>query len=312
MNRVDRLLGYLLIFQSNELIRAQDLAERFEVSERTVYRDIDALCELGVPLYGVAGEGYRLMEGYYLPPIMFAEAEARALFLATSFLAGFTPAGETRSAAQSAMDKIRTVLPKATLDQVEALRSILGFHAFGSPPLNLDDPKFELLLHAIQNHQVVQLGYHAKHNNSVTERIVEPQSLAYLEDAWVLSSYCRLRQDFRNFSLERVDSLTVTSETFSPRTNETSPDKEVRGVEVLVHFDPGIVRWVREAQHFGFVEERASSQDGGCTMVYRVRSSQQLIPWLLRWGESFEVLEPAEIRTEIACTAAQLLTRHRR
>ncbi|MCB0126930.1 MAG: HTH domain-containing protein, partial [Caldilineaceae bacterium] len=82
MNRVDRLLGYLLVFQSHDLVRARDLATRFEVSERTVYRDIEALYEVGVPLVGMPGEGYQLMPGYYLPPVMFNTGEAQALFLA--------------------------------------------------------------------------------------------------------------------------------------------------------------------------------------------------------------------------------------
>ena len=157
MNRIDRLLGYLHIFQGKELVRAKDLAERFEISPRTVYRDIDALCELGVPIYGVTGEGYRLMDGYYLPPIMFDEEEARALCLAVSLLSSFTPEGKTRTAAQSAIEKIRSVLPKATLAQVEALHAILGFYASGRPPLILDDPKFTEISEAIQNRQVIKL-----------------------------------------------------------------------------------------------------------------------------------------------------------
>ena len=75
MNRVDRLMGYLLLFQSRGLMRAQDFAAQFEISERTVYRDIQALCEVGVPIAALPGEGYRLLDGYYLPPVTFSEAE---------------------------------------------------------------------------------------------------------------------------------------------------------------------------------------------------------------------------------------------
>ncbi|MEM7130006.1 MAG: YafY family protein [Chloroflexota bacterium] len=309
MNRVDRLLGYLLIFQGKELVRAQDLADRFEISERTVYRDIDALCELGVPLYGVAGEGYRLMDGYYLPPIMFTEQEARALFLAISMLTGFTPDGETRAAAQSAMEKIRTVLPEVTLAQVEALQSTLGFYIFRQQPHNLDDPKFALLLQAIQSRKVIQMSYHAMHNNRVTERTVEPLQLNYLDSAWVLYGYCRLRQDLRNFRLERIDTLTVTSEIFSLRVTKPPPRVIDGRAEVVVRFEPSIVRWVREAQHFTFVEERTSDQDDGSIMIYRTRADQ-IVRWLLSWGDTFEVLEPTEIRDEIARTAKQLWVQH--
>lgn len=321
MNRVDRLLGYLIIFQGKELVRAQDLAERFEVSERTVYRDVDALCELGVPLYGVAGEGYRLMEGYYLPPIMFNEDEARALFLAVSLLTSFTSDGPTRTAAQSAIEKIRSVLPDATLAQVEALQTVLGFYAFGRPPLNLDDPKFVQLSEAIQNCLIIKLRYHAMHSNSVSERTVEPLHLAYLQNVWVMTGYCHLRQDVRNFRLERIDALTVTTQTFEPRIKDIGPDTDRYQQDVMVRFDPAIVRWVKESQHFTFVREEPAvgvdsalgttvNHDEGKVMVYRVRSSEQIVPWLMGWGSTFEVLDPPEIRQELERIAKQIVERH--
>ena len=315
MNRIDRLLGYLHIFQGKELVRAQDLAERFEVSHRTVYRDIDALCELGVPLYGVAGEGYRLMAGYYLPPIMFNEAEARALFLAVSLLTSFTPEGKTRTAAQSAIEKVWSVLPKATLAQVEALQSILGFYTFGRPPLILDDPKFTQLSEAIQNRQVIELRYHAMHNNSVTERAVEPLHLAYSQGAWILAGWCRLRHGIRNFRLDRIDDLKVTSEIFEPLEFEGVQKYANDGIKVVVRFQPRIVRWVQEAQHFTFArqelpKEGSTNPEDEAVMVYRVRSIDQFVRWLLGWGSAFEVLEPDEVRTEIERVAKQILDRH--
>ena len=112
MNRGDRLVAYLVLFQSRELLRAQDLADRFEISVRTVYRDMDALSQAGVPVYGVGGEGYRLMEGYYLPPITFSPEEAQALALALSMLLGFSVEGETRESAEDVLEKIRSILPK--------------------------------------------------------------------------------------------------------------------------------------------------------------------------------------------------------
>ena len=107
MNRIDRLLGYLLMFHGRRWVRAQDFAAKFEISERTVYRDMQALGEVGVPIISSPGEGYRLMEGYYLPPIMFTQAEARALFLSVSMLTGLAKTGETKQAAQAALEKIR-------------------------------------------------------------------------------------------------------------------------------------------------------------------------------------------------------------
>ncbi len=139
MNRVDRLVGYLLLFQSRRRLRAQDLAQRFEVSERTVYRDVQALCEVGVPIVGMPGEGYELLDGYSLPPVMLTESEARALYLSIAMLTGLAEAGETRQAAQTALEKVRAILPPATLAKLEALETIVGFYAVARPPLDLDD-----------------------------------------------------------------------------------------------------------------------------------------------------------------------------
>lgn len=310
MNRIDRLLGYLLMFQSRGLLRAQDIAAKFEISERTVYRDIQALCEVGVPIMAMPGEGYRLMEGYYLPPIVFSEAEARALFLAISMLTGLTKEGETKQAAETALEKIRAVLPDATLAQAEALQGVLGFYTVARSPLDLDDTRFIRLQQAIQQRRVVYLRYQAPTNNEITERDIEPLRLGYVDNAWILVGYCRLRQDQRHFRLDRIDQLAVKTETFAPRDIILSrlPAGKQR---VVVRFDLAVVRWVREGQHFSFVEERSNSAEAGVVMVYQVQSLQQIAGWLLNWAGQMEVLEPAELRSELVQLAAAVIERHR-
>lgn len=309
MNRVDRLLGYLIIFQSRELVRAQDLAARFEVSERTVYRDVDALVELGVPLVGVAGEGYRLMAGYSLPPVMFTEAETHALFLAIAMLQGLTQNGPTTDAAATALEKVQAVLPTTTLQRAQALQKVLGFYAVGRPPVNLDDERFVQLQQAIDHHQFVYLHYHAQHSNSISARDVEPLHLAYLDNVWLLHGYCHLRQDFRNFRLDRIDHLTVKREKFAPRPVQLPYIKD-RSLRVLVRFDANIVRWVREAQHLTFAEDVGEDDEGNVVMAYQVGSSAQFIRWLLSWGDEMEVISPSTVRDEIAQATQAMATRH--
>ncbi len=309
MNRVDRLLGYLLLFQGRGRLRAQDFAEKFEISERTVYRDMLALGEVGVPIIAVPGEGYRLMEGYYVPPIMFTQAEARALFLAVSMLTGLAKNGETKQAAQAALEKIRAVLPRATLGQVEALQAVLGFYAIGRQPLDLDDATFTGLQQAIHERRVVHLRYLAPAGNQMTERDVEPLHLAYIDKAWILRAYCRLRQDQRNFRVDRIEHLTLTPETFVPR-DLKPPRLPLEGWRVVARFEQGAVRWVREAQHFGLVEVQEEEANKGTVMVYQVASLDQIVGWLLSWGSQVEVLEPPELRAELAQTAARLLERY--
>lgn len=309
MNRVDRLLGYLLTFQGHSLIRAQDLAEKFEVSERTVYRDIDALCEVGVPLYGTPGEGYRLMDGYYLPPIMFAEEEARALFLAVSMLTSFSEGGPTQDAANTALEKVRVVLPESMLEQVEALQAILGFYQIGRPSLNLDDERFAHIQQAIHRRQLIHVAYHAMHSNEITTRTVEPLHLAFVDNVWVMHGYCRLRKDWRNFRLDRIDKMDVAEEIFAPRPTKLDYIYTVEE-QVEVRFRVAVARWVREAQHFTFLSERVCEESGEPIMRYRVRDQQQIVRWLLGWGDQFEVVSPEAIRTEVARIAGNMATIH--
>ena len=314
MNRVDRLMGYMLLFQSRGLMRAQDFAERFEISERTVYRDVQALSEVGVPIMAMPGEGYRLMEGYYLPPITFSPDEARALYLALSMLAGMIKPGPTQNAAGFALEKIRSVLPAVTQRQVEALQAITNFYSFPTNTLNFDDETFAKLQEAIHRKQVIFIRYHAQHSNKISERDVEPHELVFLEKAWLLMGYCRLRQGTRAFRLDRIDDLLVRSERFSPRELgdygfQPMPKK------IIVRFDPTVVRWVRERQHFSFAGDSTPtnnllSAEGGMIMIYQPRSFDLIESWLLSWGDKMEVLEPPALRERLATIAAEILRRH--
>ena len=109
MNRIDRLAAILIQLQSRPLLKAQDIADKFSISLRTVYRDVKALEEAGVPVIGEAGSGYRLMEGYKLPPVMFSQEEATALLTASKLVASKTDAGIRRHYT-TALDKIRAIL----------------------------------------------------------------------------------------------------------------------------------------------------------------------------------------------------------
>ncbi|MDX1520546.1 MAG: YafY family protein [Anaerolineae bacterium] len=316
MNRVDRLMGYMLLFQSRGLMRAQDFAAQFEISERTVYRDVQALSEVGVPIMAIPGEGYRLMEGYYLPPITFTPDEARALSLALSMMVSITKAGPTQAATESALEKIRAVLPAATQRQVEALEAVTRFYHFQTNTLDFDNKIFVELQEAIQQQRVIRISYHAQHNNTITERDVEPTELVSVNNAWMVNGYCRLRQDSRAFRLDRIDSLWVLDEQFSPRPLQRRNDWGPVA-KVVVSFTASAVRWVRERQHYSLVEDHGPEfippdSDEDVIMVYQPRSLDQIEWWLLSWGDKMQVIEPRELRNRIAATAENLLNKHRR
>lgn len=307
MNRVDRLLGYLLILQGRKLVKARDLAERFEISERTVYRDMQALNEVGVPLLSLPGEGYRLMEGYYLPPVAFTPEEARSLYLAVQMLAGATMESPTRSSALTALDKIRAVLPLATLEQVEVLQRVLQFFAFPYQQINFDDQNLLDLQRAIHEERVVRVTYHAQSSNTVTHREIEPNSIAFINRVWLLTGYCRLRSSIRHFRLDRMDKLEVLQETFRPREAELQ-ERPSGPIEVNVLFEKATSRWVGERQHYSFQE--AEDLTDGTLMKYSVRDLKEMASWLMQWAPQFRVVTPPELRGLIRENCAEALKHH--
>lgn len=305
MNRVDRLFGILLVLGSKRRVRAQDLADEFEVSLRTIYRDVAALYELGVPVVPLPGEGYELMEGYYLPPLVFTPDEAQALFLGARMLA-MQASGKLPDQAEKALTKINAVLPHATRQHIERISQVIEF-TLPAARFDLDDPRLVTLQQAIAERRVVKLVYHSYLHDEITEREVEPHRLIYNNDGvWYLSGFCRLRQAVRGFRLDRVEQLTLLKKTFTPRSD---PPSEVDLLTLRVRFDTSVVRWVRERQHYGFTREEMLLDGAGVIMEYRVQRLAEIVSWLLGWGASAEPLDPPELREQIRQKAQNLLER---
>lgn len=294
MNRIDRLFAITLQLQSKKRLRAQDLAKHFEVSERTIYRDMQALSESGVPVVALPGEGYELLEGFYLPPLVLTPEEASALFLGAQLLTA-QASGQLPTDAASALAKLSMVLPKATRAEMARLTEIIRFFVTTNR-FNLDEPRLATLQKAIHERRVVWLRYHALNNNEVSEREIEPVRLAYFNGAWYVEGYCRLRQGWRSFRLERIDQLKLRKERFTPRPEITQPGEKIH---MIIRFAPEAVRWVRERQHYGFVREENDPDHAGVLMHYRLETISEIKPWLLSWGAAAEPLAPLALRDEI-------------
>jgi predicted DNA-binding transcriptional regulator YafY len=309
MNRTERLMAILLELQARGELRASDLAARFEVSLRTIYRDLDGLAEGGVPLSGTPGKGYRLMAGYFLPPLTFTSTEAGVLLLGGEFMrARVDP--ELAQTADAALVKLAGVLPPAERARVDAWRGEL---AFPRRRRQVDDDVLGPLRGALEERRVVRLTYHAYRRPHPEVRDVEPISLIFLSDAWNLTAYCRVRQAVRFFRLDRIDDLTVRTERFTlgPRhAAQRNLDEWERRLEARVRFDPSVLRWVRERQYFTLVREEHDRD--GPVFVYAMRAGDDgLLRWLLGWGLAAELLAPRELRAELAELAGRIASRYR-
>jgi predicted DNA-binding transcriptional regulator YafY len=305
MKRIDRLFAVLVQLQGRRRLRARDLARRLEVSERTIYRDVAALSEAGVPVVALPGAGYELAEGFFLPPLVFTPAEASALTLGGRLLA-VQAAGRVPDDARRALEKLAAVLPAETRRAVDRLTEVIELTA-RRRPFDLEDPRLLTLQETIRARRVVRLRYHAFGTGEVTEREVEPHRLQYAGGAWYLNAYCRARRDERSFRLERIDALEVLAETFAPRADRAPAGPPAREPALVrVRFERGAVRWVREWQHQGLVGEEPAGADGAVVMRYAVEAPLEMRPWLLGWGAAAEVLEPPALRAAVRDEAVRL------
>lgn len=201
MRRADRLFLLIQALRGRRVVTARRLAEVLAVSERTVYRDVRDLQLSGIPIEGEAGVGYALRRGADIPPLMFTREELEALVVGARMVEGWTSVGLARSA-RHALTKIEAVLPEELRQRSERSR----IYAPGLAQASIVSERLDVLRMAIESHQVVEMAYR-REDGQASRRQVWPICLAFWAPAWTLGAWCELRQDFRNFRLDRIASL---------------------------------------------------------------------------------------------------------
>jgi predicted DNA-binding transcriptional regulator YafY len=218
MRRADRLFQIIQFIRRHHVTTAAALAEALEVSERTVYRDIRDLVLSGVPIEGEAGVGYVLRKGFDLPPLMFTRDEVEALVLGTRVVSSWADAGLGK-AAESALDRIAAALPdELRMRLLESRLFAPGFHVREEVVERLG-----VLREATTVKRKVWLEYRDV-SEARTERAVRPLGLSFFGSTWMLTAWCELRNDFRNFRLDRVESLRLLNEVFVEEPGKTWED----------------------------------------------------------------------------------------
>ncbi len=218
MRRADRLFRLVGLLQRRRTVTAATLAERLEVSERTVYRDVADLIGSGVPIQGEAGMGYRLERGFDLPPLMFNEAEIEAIVLGARMVKAFADPG-LAAAADDVLEKIRRVLPDRLAPSFDET-PLHGYHFRRKTGVA---EHLGRLREALRRSRKVKLAY-TDGKNDGTSRVVRPLGLSFVGHDWLLTAWCELREGFRNFRLDRVSAVTVTTESFTPETGKRFED----------------------------------------------------------------------------------------
>ncbi|SFH30253.1 helix-turn-helix transcriptional regulator [Pedobacter insulae] len=206
MNRIDRLFGILILLQSKKYTTTERIAEQYGISIRTVYRDIKALSEQGIPLSFEPNKGYFIVHGYFLPPVSFNSDEANALLLMERFLEGFADKS-ILTHYTTALNKVKNVLRSAQREKLETLNEHIKLQLPGR--LKNDYEYLSLIQNAISAQCIIEINY--KNNKAETsKREVEPIGLVFYAFHWHLIAWCHLRNEYRDFKLNNIINVNCT------------------------------------------------------------------------------------------------------
>jgi predicted DNA-binding transcriptional regulator YafY len=302
LSRFDRIVAMFIHLQSRKVVKAQELADRFQVSLRTVYRDIRSLEASGVPITGEAGIGYSLVEGYRLPPIMFTREEAGSFVAAEKLMQKFSD--KTLGAYyQSAMFKVKSVLKGSTKERVAALEKQVWVNT-SQQLFNEHTPDaLDILLDSIAEKKQVHLQYQTNSSNDINERIIEPIGVFIENNYWYVMAYCHLRADYRQFRTDRMMKIDRTSHPFSrvhPNMEEFKKPEDPRSKEkVIIRVDKEIARYIKAgSKYYGLISEKASGDRIEMTFMTDA-NCDGLCRWFLMFGDQAEIVEPDSIRERI-------------
>jgi predicted DNA-binding transcriptional regulator YafY len=207
---MDRLLGILTQLQSKKYVPAERIAEKFGISIRTVYRDIKALVELGIPVSFEAPKGYFVIQGYFLPPVSFSSEEANALLLSELLVYGFADRS-TQKHYSNALSKVKAVLRSQQKEKLDLLTDSIRMQMH--PKLVLDVDHLSLLQQAISGKTIVEIEY-KDNKERTTRRQLEPIGLIFYAFNWHLIGWCHTRNDYRDFKVSRIIRLSDTATPF--------------------------------------------------------------------------------------------------
>ena len=309
MNKFDRIISILILLQTKKIITAATIASKFEISLRTVYRDINTLKNAGIPIIGDPGIGYSIMEGYRLPPIMFNEGEALSLLTAEKFMANITDQ-ETQQHYSAAMTKIKAVLRSSEKQALDILEDSISI-----APYKFEEhkPYLQELFKSIATRHLSQISY-GKADGTISERILEPIGCFHQINNWYLVAYCQLQNDYRTFKMNRIQKLISLDKTFNKRNINLQHYLEEQakawkaqkaGLVVEVLFDATIVEHAdRRKYYFGLIEEE--HQVDGVRMKFWASSIELMARWLIPFTNKAMILQPKALQDRIQVLSKEL------
>ena len=300
--------------QGRPRVTLHELEERFEIGRRTVFRDIRSLIDAGVPIGGDAGEGYFIVEGYHLPPVVFNREEAGALLIGAKFIEKGADS-ETVQTFGRAMEKVKAVLKYSDKEFLGNLEKRVSIRPSPSAQEFPDSHISEIQM-AIATNKLMSMTYYSQYADSTTQREVEPLGMVFYSGRWHLIAFCRLRNDLRDFRADRIQKVELLSETIDP---EKHPDymsflhDAIIGTdakEATITVSSMVSRFMGEQKYYqGFVEEK-KLENGRYQMKFVTPNYYYLASWLMMYGKEIDINSPSELQGIAATLAKDLLEHH--
>lgn len=287
--KIDRLIGILTVLLQNEKATAPELAKKFEVSRRTILRDVDVLCLAGIPIVSIRGGdgGISIMEGYKINKNVLTADELQTLVTGLKSIDSVSK----QSNFESLMTKIAP--SKAMVSLADSVVIDLSSHYKDSL-----SEKIELFKRAIAHHKTVQFDYY--YAKGEVPREIEPYFVEFRWNAWYVFGWCELREDFRRFKLNRLWNYAITDKTFTarpvPDEKANAQDAFPEPYQIKILFDKSVRFRLIEAYGLTCYEETAD----GLLLTLEYTNKDCMFSWILGFGDKAKVLEPDEARAEFS------------
>lgn len=311
LKKLDRVTAILTQLQSKPVVRAQDLAEKFDVSIRTIYRDVKTLENAGIPIVGEAGNGYSLMEGYKLPPIMFTKEEVLSFITAEKLMQKFSHQS-LGNHYQVAMEKVRSVLrhsDKNLIQNIEKQIDVFSAHAHSGDSLKNVIP---IILESIAEKTQLSIEYQTV-DGRISNRTIEAVGIFFEFNFWYIMAYCILRKDFRQFRVDRIQQISKTQTPFLQEYGQINDYRKSHGnkVQAKLLVDKKIMsHLVNSKKYYGLIEEVETDQ--GMELTFETEWINDGFPrWLITFADYATVLEPESLRIRLNELLVKMTDRHR-
>ena len=300
MNRLDRISALLVQLQSRPVVRASEMAQRFGVSLRTIYRDMHTLTEAGVPICGDSGIGYSLVDGYKLPSLMFTKEEAMAFLTAEKIIEQITDTQYSIYFRQG-MNKIRAALRTVDKNYIHEMGDAIAVYKSRNARESLPN-LLQIILSSINDKLIIEIDYtNADENKS--RRLLEAVGVTYSYPNWYLSAWCHLREEYRMFKIDRIESIETKTD---KRTKIHPPLESLLGAddaqcltEVVLHTSKEVSRYNADRCYFMGLTGEKELADGQIEQTYMAYSLEPLARWVLANTDTTTVISPIEVKNII-------------